>query len=127
MIENKVNGFLTENTSKCWEKTLLYAINNPETVTRCLENAKDYIIKHHNSSKIIDELKNDLPELIDYKAEVCDRRIRIWKIRFSFFTFQFIEKIDQVYYYLINEGIKALCQKVKYRTIIKKTYYDNKG
>jgi len=127
VIKNKFNGFLAKNTSKCWEETLLYAINNPEAVNRCLKNAKEYLITHHNSSKIIDGLKNDLPELIDYNAKVCDIRSGIWKIRFSFLTFAFIEKLDQVFYYLINRGIKELYQKVKHRIRNNKSYYDEKG
>ncbi len=126
VIENGVNGFLTENTSDCWEETLLYAINNPKIVNQCLENAKYYLIQNHSPLKIIEGLSNDLPELVNYKAHVIEVK-GVWKIRFSFLAFLFIEKCCQAFHHLMKGGIYELYQKLIQKIKNNRSYYDKKG
>lgn len=127
VIENEVNGFLATNTPICWEETLLNAINNPILVNQCMKNAKKYLIDNHSSSKILEGLRQDLPELVAYKKSNVSVITGVWKIKFSFMTFSITEKCSQVLHHLLNGGIYGLYLKLNQRRKIKKSYFEKKG
>ena len=117
VVEDKINGFLCENTFDGWYSSIKYAVTNKEARTSCVSKARNLLISEFSYIEVSTKLSVDIPSLINFRAKsLRPQDISMGNIRVNFY-FQRIELIYRQY------GIRSV--PIIIRKILKKLVSNN--
>jgi hypothetical protein len=68
IVHNAVNGYLCENTSDGWYKSIKYAVLNDREREFCYQNARLQLMAEFSSAIVSHQLSMDIPELTTFTA-----------------------------------------------------------
>lgn len=117
IIDNLKNGVLTLNTESDWYNSVKLLIEDENLRREYLENSINLLRNEFNYEKVAEELKNYIPELIEYKSSIIEAKnvklpnLKIIFIRERFFYFfrKYKFKAIPIIFYKI---IKKLNKKI---------------
>lgn len=110
-VSDKVNGFLSGNTSDAWYQTMSLAIENAELRKYCYRNAYNYLLQHMDVDSVMEKLKSDIPEM--KKEHVEKGPISVLTEKIQFVLIRCIECVYLVLEYIRSAGISGAARKIK--------------
>lgn len=88
IVDNFKNGVLTSNLD--WYKNVSLLIKNRELRETCLKNSTDLLYKDFNYENVSEELKTNIPELIEYRAPKIDiKNVKLSNLKMIFMRERF--------------------------------------
>ncbi len=115
VIQDRSNGFFTNNTSEEWYTTLCDAIDYADLRQQCINNAQEYLRTNHKEEYIFEQLIADCPELVTYsinnETSFTISKVLPWKFRQL--IFRTCETIFLTFSSLSHFGIGITIQKMK--------------
>lgn len=113
IVEDKVNGFLTENTEQGWLDTLTEAITNESLRQQCLENAQNQLINDFNESSLLAKLAEDIPEFITFRAPQEKKVPSLLFAKLAYLRFRFVDILTLTVLYYKKSGVKGVIKKIR--------------
>lgn len=113
IIENGINGFLTDNDSNSWLENILLAVNEKDLREKCLYNAKAQLKNDFNVNKIREKLLDDIPELL-IAHTVHNKSQNLLFIRMIYKLYRILDSIYLSFFYIRRGGIKLVINKIFY-------------
>lgn len=111
VVSDKVNGFLSGNTSDAWLQTMSLAIENEELRRYCYRNAYNYLLTHMDADSVMKKLKSDIPEM--KKEHIEKGAISVLSEKIQFVLVRCIECVYLVFEYIKLTGISSTARKIK--------------
>lgn len=119
IIEDRVNGYLVNNTSSEWFQALCYAIDNPKFRAKLISNAQAHILDKFDSEALYKKFVREIPECIsNNKNGIKDsnRKINEAVLLFSNGIYK-VERICEMIYKALQaykaDGLQGVFNKIK--------------
>lgn len=111
VVKNNVNGILCNNDPEQWFEAIKYLVNDKEKRISCVRKSQEFLRAHHSAKRVSDAFLSDIPALGSYKA--------VGRVKFNrcslimqqkIFTMR--EKLYKSWFFLKNQGVKSLWNKI---------------
>lgn len=125
VVQDGINGFLSENNDKAWEEKLTEAIENVELRYECAKNAQNHVREKFDEETIINKLFSDIPEF--QSSNLTKKKCKLfccWRLYYR--LLRFIEYLYKFIFYLKADGIGTVYTKILNRLRILKKCIDVK-
>lgn len=121
VVKDRENGFLANNDVDSWFKKICEAADNIPLRISCSKNAQTDIRERFNESTVMENIIHNIPELVKYKHNsVQCKGIKTFKPIYKISLF--IENLNKIFFYIKNEGVRSLLQRVSNRIMHRKAY-----
>lgn len=115
VVKDGYNGYMTENSSAAWLKTIKKAIDSKEERETIVKMAQEHLRKEHCEDVIFAKLAKDLPELIEYRAPDIKSKwptyVRLYRVKQLWF--HIMEMFYLTFFSLTHFGISTTIEKIK--------------
>lgn len=89
VVEDGVNGLLTENNPKAWYDAICKLVDNRSFINVLRNNAKEDVLNNFSLDSIVAKVNKDVPDLFSYKANSYHKKCcRFMKHRFLYYAFK---------------------------------------
>ena len=117
VVKNEINGFLCDNSEEGWINGLSKAIENNSVRNQCIMNAQNHIISDFVPDKIYDDMRKDIPELVEYMAPKSKKYNFLWLAKYEYMIFKFLCAVHLTFKSLKEDGIQKTIVKIKNKFI----------
>lgn len=111
IVKHGENGYLVDNTTKDWERTLCDVLKNQDKRERCGVNAISLVRNNFNEHYIVEKLFDDMPEIETFKSPGIDS-CSFFAGKITYSLARLMEVIYLTRAYFCSLGIKGLTDKV---------------
>lgn len=113
VIKDKENGILSENTPEEWYNTISQAIEQPELVSSCRNNAYSTLRERFDANIIIKKYLEGIPELLKDHQGRNIRSARLTSIKMQYMMSRLGDWIYKAGHYFRQGGMSALIRSIR--------------
>ena len=115
VVKDGYNGLLADNTTDSWAQKLSLLIKNSEIRISCAKNAAKHVMENFNEDSIIKHIFTEIPEICAPHLDGGRKCPGLVIQKAQYRIVLFIEYAYKMYFYIKNEGVKSVFNKILMR------------